>query len=174
MIIWFTGMSGAGKTTLAVSLNSSLCKLGYSTHLLDGDEVRKLKKTINDFSKESILENNRLIIEECGRLLGDYDFVLVSVISPFQETRQFARKLLKENYFEVYVRCSQEELIRRDTKGLYRKALNREIDNLIGFSELLPYEEPLNPELVISTDEEGRKESSEKILGNIPPHSLPS
>ena len=106
MVIWFTGISGAGKSTLAVTLGSLLKKKGFSVNYLDGDAVRKLNKTNGNFSRESIIENNHSIIQECVRTIERYDFILVSVISPFAEARQSARRILNENYFEVYVKCS--------------------------------------------------------------------
>ena len=140
-MIWFTGMLGVGKSTLAKNLRNVLEKSGFS-HRLDGDVIRKSQNISNIFSKAEILENNYMIIDACTKLLSTYDFILVSVISPFAETRAHALKILKDKYFEIYVKCSRDELVRRDTKGLYKKAINNEIVTLIGFSKLSPYEEP--------------------------------
>ena len=152
MVIWLTGMSGSGKSTLSDSLHFVLKKKGYSAYQLDGDNVRKQNSTTKQFSKGSIIENNCSIIHECVKNLKQYDFQIVSVISPFNETRQYARRILKDKYFEIFVKCPIEELIKRDTKGLYKKSLQGRLDNLIGFSDKLPFEVPVHPNLVISTD----------------------
>ena len=145
-------MSGVGKSTLTNKLSFVLKKCDYSVHILDGDAVRKLKFAPDDFSEDAILENNYSIINECNKLVNDYDFILVAVISPFTITREFARHTLNENYYEIFVKCSKKELIFRDTKGLYKKAINEEIDNLVGFSQSPTYEIPTKPNLILQTD----------------------
>jgi len=152
MVIWFTGMSGAGKSTLTHALCKELMESNYTVHVLDGDVVRRKKNMTNSFTKEAILKNNYSIIQECKNNLNKYDFILVSVISPYEKTRQFARNTLGEKgYFEVFVNCSIDELIRRDTKGLYAKALNKELD-VIGFSNRLSYEQPKFADVTLETD----------------------
>ena len=168
MVIWFTGMSGSGKSTLTESLRSFLQEKGFSICVIDGDFVRKLNKTVNHFTVESILKNNYSIIEECLKTIKLFDFVIVSVISPYRETRKYAKKILGKEYFEIFVKCSIETLIKRDTKGLYNKAILGEIDNLIGFSEKLHYEEPLNPDLVIRTDQIEDQEAVRLVLNHLP------
>ena len=167
MILWFTGMSGAGKSTLANKLSPVLKEQGYSVHMLDGDAVRKIQKTETYFSRSGILENNYTIINSCTQLLNKYDFILVSVISPFTETREYARHVLKENYFEIYIKCSRKELVRRDTKGLYKKAINKEINNLIGISESSPYQEPINAHLTLQTDTTALDVSINRIIKKL-------
>jgi adenylylsulfate kinase len=168
MVIWFTGMSGSGKSTLTESLRSVLQEKGFSICVIDGDFVRKLNKTVNHFTVESILKNNYSIIEECLKTFKLFDFVIVSVISPYRETRKYAKKILGKEYFEIFVKCSLETLIKRDTKGLYHKAILGEIDNLIGFSEKLHYEEPLNSDLVIRTDQIEDQEAVRLVLNHLP------
>jgi adenylylsulfate kinase len=168
MVIWLTGMSGSGKSTLTEILCYTFKQKGFSVNHLDGDAVRKINNTNDDFSKETILKNNYSIIQECIKSVEHYNFVVVSVISPYEETRQYARKLLKDRYFEIYVKCSVEELIQRDTKGLYRKALRGEIDNLIGFSKKLVYEEPRNSNLVIRSDQMNIENAGSWILSHLP------
>ena len=167
MVIWFTGMSGAGKSTLTVALGSQLEKKGFSVNYLDGDAVRNINKTTDNFTCETIIKNNHSIIQECARTVEQYDFILVSVVSPFEETRQYARCVLAEEYFEIYVKCPISELVQRDTKGLYQKAKCGKKDNLIGFSDKLPYEEPSNADLVIRTDRSDKKESIAMILTQL-------
>ena len=168
MVIWFTGMSGSGKSTLSEYLSSILQEKGFSVSILDGDFVRKLNKTVNHFTIESILENNYSIIKECLKTFKLFDFVIVSVISPYKETRKYAKNELGKEYFEIFVKCSIETLIKRDTKGLYQKALLGEINNLIGFSEKLHYEEPLNSDLVIRTDQIEDQEAVRLVLNHLP------
>ena len=160
-------MSGAGKSTLAKNLRNVLEKSGFSVHRLDGDVIRKSQNISNSFSKVEILENNYMIIDACTKLLSKYDFILVSVISPFAETRAHALKILKDKYFEIYVKCSRDELVRRDTKGLYKKAINNEIVTLIGFSKLSPYEEPTQPRLIIQTDATSPEKSTNLIFSKL-------
>jgi len=161
-------MSGSGKSTLTEYLCSVLQEKGFSVKIIDGDFVRKFNKTVNHFTIESILKNNYSIIEECLKTFKLFDFVIVSVISPYKETRKYAKNELGKEYFEIFVKCSIETLIKRDTKGLYQKAILGEIDNLIGFSEKLTYEEPLNSDLVIRTDHMEDHEAISLILDNLP------
>jgi len=152
MIIWFTGLSGSGKTTLCKLLASKLYNEGYTVEWLDGDNVRKELKIESDFSKEGILKNNFEIINRIKLLEKKVDFILISLITPYEEIRKKARNTLGKKYFEVYLKCDKKILIKRDTKGLYNKAIKNEIDNLIGFSAKSPYEEPKKPNLIIETD----------------------
>ena len=164
MLIWFTGMSGAGKSTLAEELKRMLQARGYKIEHVDGDVFRRLRQARNIFSKEEILENNYQIIEHCKEMIEKTDFLIVAVVSPFEETRQFARKIFGKRYFEVFVDCPVDELVKRDTKGLYKKALCQEMDNVIGFSKQIPYERPLHPDLVINTAQISLKESADILL----------
>ena len=137
MVIWFTGMSGAGKSTLAKALFSDLKNSKYLVHHLDGDVFRNNNENTSTFNKKNILMNNLLIVQNCKKIITEYDFVLVSVICPYEESRNYARKIFGSGlYYEIFVDCPIEELIRRDTKGLYKKAIKNEID-VIGFSRKL-------------------------------------
>lgn len=150
-ILWFTGLSGSGKSTLANALAQRLGREGCKVRVIDGDDVRRLTHQHLGFTPEDIRENNRLILELCIKLLPEFDFILVPVISPFEQTRQNARQKLGKSYHEVYVKCSLDEVFRRDAKGLYQKALKGEIDYFIGIDPRVPYEEPSSPELVLDT-----------------------
>lgn len=164
MIIWFTGLSGSGKTTLSNHLEEILEKDGYSVFQVDGDAFRKKKKAQNTFSRKEILENNRNIISYCWTIREKYDFIIVSVISPLLKIRKEARKLFKKDYLEIFLHCPVKELLKRDPKKLYARALKGEIKNLIGFSDQNPYETPENPELIIDTSKSNIKESLKKII----------
>ena len=167
MIIWFTGMSGSGKTTIAERVEVRLSEDDYSVHHVDGDRFRAKAGTTNQFSREAILENNYKIIDYCDSIKNDYDIIVVAVISPFQETRDKARELFGEKYKEIFIDCPMEVLIRRDTKDLYSKAKAGEITNLIGFSPGTPYERPQNPDLLIDTSKTTVAEAVEKVYNLI-------
>jgi len=167
MIIWFTGLSGSGKTTLSDRLKKELEKLGYSVYQVDGDIFRKKRKSKNSFTRKEILKNNYQIISYCQSIFSKYDFIIVSVISPFEETRQKAREAFEKDYLEIFLSCPLEELIKRDSKKLYSKALSGEIENLIGFSKQNTYKIPKNPDLVIDTLKESVNGALNKIMGLI-------
>ena len=103
----------------------------------------------------------------CKVQLSSYDHIIVSVITPFEETRRKAKLTLKENYVEIYVNASLENLRRRDTKGLYKKAFRGELDNLIGVSKKNPYQIPKNPDFIVNTDCQTQIESLKLILNHL-------
>ena len=159
--LWFTGLPSSGKSTLARMVESRLTQMGFHTEVLDGDEVRlRLSKGLG-FSKEDRDENIRRIsyvaniITRCGAV------AITCAISPYREIRDEARKEIGR-FVEIYVRCPIEECIKRDVKGLYKRAISGEIPNFTGISD--PYEEPLNPEITLETNIETMDESIEKIL----------
>ena len=167
IVIWLTGMSGVGKSTLSNLLVDRIKKKGLSTLILDGDYVRKHFHSHLSFTQEDILENNRLVAELCVKNLSNYDLILVPIISPFAKGRRRAREIIGKSYFEIYVKASTPELVRRDTKGLYKKALKGEIDNLIGFSRKIPYEEPKNPDMILETDNFTPEENIEALTKKL-------
>ena len=124
-IIWFTGLSGSGKTTLSDSFSKKLTKLDYKVKKIDGDIFRKKNKNLKKFTKKNISENNISIINYIKRIKHNYQYIIVSVISPLIKTRLIAKKNFKKDYFEIYVKCSIKTLIKRDTKGLYNLAINK-------------------------------------------------
>ena len=162
--VWFTGLSGAGKTTLADLVGGELRARGLAVESLDGDVVRQYLTKGLGFSKEDRDENIRRIgwVAAMGTRLGGV--MLVSAISPYREIRREVRELVGE-FVEVFVECSLDELVRRDPKGLYKKALSGEIANFTGISD--PYEAPLAPEIVVNTDRETPRESASKILTRL-------
>ncbi|MBT6937252.1 MAG: adenylyl-sulfate kinase [Candidatus Marinimicrobia bacterium] len=161
IVIWLTGLSGSGKSTIANKIYQILIQKGYKIKLIDGDEFRG-KNT--DFSKSGIMINNRNIITICENSLHTNDFIIVSVISPFNNSRNEARVRLGKKYMEVYVKASLKTVINRDTKGYYKKALSGKIDHFIGIDPITPYEKPTNPEIIINTDNESEERSLQKLL----------
>ncbi len=151
-VLWFTGLSGSGKTTIANELEGWLKKSGKKVVIIDGDVVRSTINKSLGFSREDIRENNLIIARLAKEAANDNDFVIVPIISPFREDRDAARSLIGFGFFEFFINCPLKECIKRDPKGLYKKALNGKIDNFIGLSENNPYEISANPDLEIKTN----------------------
>ena len=165
-VLWFTGLSGSGKSTLSTEVEKELYQRGIRTYVLDGDNIRHgLNKDLG-FSKEDRKENIRRI-GEVAKLFVDAGIVtLTAFISPYIEDRATVRALFeKDEFIEVYVKCSIEECERRDPKGLYKKARLGEIKEFTGISA--PYEEPVNPEIVVETDRESIETSVQKIVNYL-------
>ncbi len=162
--VWLTGLPSSGKSTLAALLATELQGRGHPVVNLDGDEVRmRLSKGLG-FSKEDRDENIRRI-SYVARVASDMGGVAItSAISPYREIRDEARAEIAE-FVEVFVSCPVEVCIQRDVKGLYKKALAGEIKGFTGIDD--PYEEPLDPELVVHTDLEEEQESIGRILGTL-------
>ena len=162
--VWFTGLSGAGKTTLADKLEPVLRERGLKVEKLDGDVIRtNLSKGLG-FSKEDRDTNIRRIAFVCDLLTRNGVAVITSAISPYRDVRDEARATIG-NFVEVYVRCSIPELTRRDVKGLYARALAGEIANFTGVSD--PYEEPLSPEVTVDSELETEEESLQKVVSRL-------
>lgn len=162
--LWFTGLSGAGKSTLGHLVVEELRQRGLRAEILDGDEVRtNLSKGLG-FSKEDRDTNIRRIGYVCKLLARNGVVAIAAAISPYREIRDEVRRA-HNKFFEVFMKCSLDRLVERDIKGLYKKALQGEIKSFTGVSD--PYEEPLNPELVIETDRESVEESLAKLLARL-------
>ncbi|MGA0707950.1 MAG: sulfate adenylyltransferase subunit CysN [Steroidobacteraceae bacterium] len=162
-VLWFTGLSGAGKSTIANLVEKQLLALGRHTYLLDGDNVRHgLNKDLG-FTEADRVENIRRVAE-VSRLMVDAGLiVMVSFISPFRAERRLARELLEEGEFlEVYVSTPLVEAEKRDPKGLYRKAREGKIRNFTGIDS--PYEPPENPELVVDTSVVSAEEGARQVI----------
>lgn len=152
-VVWFTGLSGSGKSTIAAGVCAELTKRGKKVKIIDGDEIRKSCHHQLRFTPEDIRKNNRLVAEMCRTQQRDYDYILVALISPFSDSRAKARDIIGKEFIEVYVKAEMDTLISRDCKGLYKKALNGQIENFIGLSPAVPYEPPQNPEIFIDTED---------------------
>ena len=162
--LWFTGLSGSGKTTLARGVERILRDRGLKVEVLDGDIIRtNLSKGLG-FSKEDRDTNIKRIGFVCKLLSRNGVVAIASAISPYREVRDFVRRDTAR-FVEVYCRCALDVLVERDVKGLYKKALAGEIDNFTGVSD--PYEEPLNPEAIVDTDEETSEQSIAKIIAKL-------
>ena len=164
-VLWFTGLSGAGKTTLALELEQALFVKGWQAYVLDGDNVRHGLSSDLAFSPADRTENIRRIGEVAG-LFADAGFlVLTAFISPYRADRDMARNAATDAFHEVYIEADVETCEERDPKGLYVKARRGEIPEFTGISA--PYEVPENPELVIDTAALDVPQSLAKLLGYV-------
>lgn len=162
-VLWFTGLSGSGKSTVAKHLERSLFERGVHTMFLDGDTLRHGLNGDLGFSPEDRAENIRRVSEVASLGFSHASIVLCSVISPYARDRDYARSIVPDGrFFEIYTKCDIEVLKRRDPKGLYAKALRGEIKNFTGISA--PYEEPEHAEIVIETDVDSPDVIVEKLL----------
>ena len=166
MVIWFTGLSGSGKSTFSDALENMLFEKGFSTYSLDGDNIRfGLCKGLG-FSLEERTENIRRVAEVANLMLDAGLIVLASFISPLKSQRELVREIVgKENFLEIYVSTPVEECEKRDVKGLYKKAKNGEIINFTGVSSV--YEPPEKPDLIIDTTDISIKASIQQIYNQI-------
>ncbi len=162
--LWFTGLSGAGKTTLAHMVETELRKRNYKVEVLDGDVVRtNLSKGLG-FSKEDRDTNIRRIGFVCHLLSRNGVVAISAAISPYRAIRDEVRAQIGD-FVEVYVRCPLEVVAARDVKGLYAKAMAGEIPAFTGVSD--PYEEPLNPEIVVDSSTQTKEESYAVIISRL-------
>jgi len=162
-VIWFTGLSGSGKSTIANELEYKLWKLNKHTFLLDGDNIRQGLNSDLGFSNKDRKENIRRVAQ-LAKLFTDSGLItIVAFISPFKNDREMAKALFKSNEFiEVFIDAPLETCINRDTKGLYKKALKGEIKNFTGVSS--PYEKPTNPDIHIKTNITNIEEATNQII----------
>src|SRR5580765_2063487 len=161
--LWMTGLSGAGKTTLTTRLVRELRNQGLAIEVLDGDEVRtNLSKGLG-FSKEDRDTNIRRIGYVARLLSRNGVAAITAAISPYRDVRGEVRAAHEATFVEAYVECSLDELVRRDRKGLYAKALRGEIKNFTGVSD--PYEAPESPDIHLHSDRESVEQSRDRIIG---------
>jgi len=166
LVVWFTGLSGSGKSTISAEVEYELFKRGKAAYRLDGDNIRHGLNSDLGFSEEHRNENIRRITEAAALFKDAGIITLVSVISPYRRMREFARERIgRDSFVEVYVKADIETCISRDPKGLYKKAANGEISNFTGISSV--YEEPQNPEIILDTGILSVKDSSGLIINYI-------
>jgi len=166
LLLWFTGLSGSGKSTIANALELFLVERGLHTYILDGDNVRKGLNSNLSFSPEDRSENIRRIGEVAHLMLDAGLIVLSAFVSPYIEDRAKVKAIVGDkNFIEVFVNTPLEECERRDVKGLYAKARKGEISNFTGISA--PYEAPLHPDIEIDTRKETIAESVQTIFKAI-------
>ncbi len=166
VVLWFTGLSGSGKSTIANEVAYKLHTMGHMTYVLDGDNIRHgLNKDLG-FSPEDRNENIRRI-SEVAHLFADSGVIAITAfISPYRKFRNFCRELVGEGRFlEIYTKASLETCEKRDPKGLYKKAREGIIKDFTGINA--PYEEPENPELVIDTDKYNIEESADIVMKKL-------
>jgi adenylylsulfate kinase len=167
-LIWFTGLSGSGKSTIANLVEKTLFDKGIKTYSLDGDNIRKGINNDLTFSPEDRTENIRRIAEVSNLMIDAGLVVLAAFVSPYKKDRENIRTIVKDvNFVEVYINASVEECERRDVKGLYKKARAGEIKNMTGISS--PYEAPDNPDIEINTETETIEGSVQRIVDYITP-----
>ncbi|OIQ21429.1 MAG: adenylyl-sulfate kinase [Flavobacterium sp. MedPE-SWcel] len=162
-VVWFTGLSGSGKSTIANKVEEVLFERSIKTYTLDGDNIRMGINKGLGFSEDDRHENLRRIAE-VGKLFVDAGVVTVAAfVSPLQKDRDLVKNIIGEdNFLEVFVDTSLEECERRDVKGLYKKARAGEIKNFTGIDA--PYEKPTNPDVLIKTEQESIEEAIEKVV----------
>ncbi len=163
LILWFTGLSGAGKSTVAHATEERLHQMGCHTYVFDGDNVRHGLCGDLGFSIEDRTENIRRVGEMAKLFIDAGTIALTAFISPLRSDRRRVRELVEEgDFIEIYCRCSLEVCEERDVKGLYKKARAGEIANFTGISS--PYEEPEQPELVLDTDQHSIDECVDHVI----------
>lgn len=160
-VIWFTGVSGSGKSTLAKNIERILSYDGKLTYLLDGDNIRLTLNQDLGFSNRDRAENLRRVKEVSNILLNTGVITLASFVSPNRAVREAIKDFFKEDFIEIYVKCSLEECEKRDVKGLYQKVRAENIKDFTGIGS--NYEEPLNPNLIVDTNKESLEESIERV-----------
>lgn len=165
-VIWLTGLSGSGKSTIANILEQSFFEQNIHSYVLDGDNIRLGLNKDLDFSKEGRRENIRRVAETAHLFCDAGLVVITAFISPYADDRDMAKSIIgKDNFFEIFLDASLETCIKRDTKGLYQKALNGLINNFTGISDV--YEKPVEPFLHLCTDNETPGDSVEKIISSF-------
>lgn len=165
-LLWFTGLSGSGKSTIANAVEQKLFQRGIQTYSLDGDNIRKGINNDLSFSPEDRTENIRRIAEVANLMVDAGLVVLAAFVSPYKKDRNNIRSIVKDvNFVEIYINTSIEECERRDVKGLYKKARAGEIKNMTGISA--PYEAPENPNIEIKTEEQSIDEAANMIVAYV-------
>ena len=160
--VWITGISGAGKTTLANNISTELNSNQYSNVIFDGDEIRKKMNKDLGFSIKDRNENIRRIACMSELLSHQNLITIVSVISPMRNQRTYAKEIYGDDFNEVYLKASLDQCIERDVKGLYKKALDQKETDFTALTS--PYEEPENPDLMIDTSVNNAKQAAQILI----------
>jgi len=167
-LMWFTGLSGSGKSTIANVVEQELYKKGVKTYTLDGDNIRNGINNDLTFAPEDRTENIRRIAEIANLMIDAGLVVLAAFVSPYKKDRENIRSIVKDvNFVEIFINTSVEECERRDVKGLYKKARAGEIKNMTGISA--PYEAPESSDIEIKTEEETIEQAVQRIVDYINP-----
>jgi len=167
-VVWLTGLPSSGKTTIARRLEKYLRGRGFKVELLDGDEVRKWLSPEAGFSREDRERHLRRVAYVSKLLARNGVAVIASFVSPYRNVRDEARRMVESEglkFVEVYVKCSLEECMRRDSKGLYEKALRGEVKDMTGVQDV--YEEPLNPEVLVDSERQDPDRCVEEIADKL-------
>ena len=163
-VLWLTGLPGSGKTTLTKRLEEILRKKGLKLEVFDGDEVRKWLSPEAGFSREDRERHIKRVAMISKLLSRNGIAVIVSLVSPYRSVRNFARNEI-ENFLEIWIKCSVETCIKRDPKGLYKKAQSGGIKDMTGVQDV--YEEPRNPELIIDTENNSVDECIDTLIEEL-------
>lgn len=165
-VLWFTGLSGSGKSVLANAVDEKLYRKGIQSYVLDGDNIRHgLNKDLG-FQTGDRIENIRRIGEVAKLFVDSGQMILTAFISPFREDRDMVRALFpKGEFFEIYVKCPLHVCEQRDPKGLYKKARNGEIKHFTGIDS--PYEAPLSPDFIIESDQTSISDGADLIINAL-------
>lgn len=168
-IVWLTGMSGSGKSTLAEYIKNTYQNEGYTVRIIDGDDIRDRDVEKLGFGRKDVEVNNLRIAKLClDSKDSEFDLILVPVISPYDEVRKRTRSLLEPYYHLVYVETDIDSLKKRDTKGLYKATDQGLINDLIGYSEINPYDKPSDADFVINTNNNTLlNDSKQSLLGFV-------
>ncbi|MBL4967959.1 adenylyl-sulfate kinase [Bacillus halotolerans] len=164
--LWFTGLSGSGKSVLANAVDEKLYHMGIRSYVLDGDNIRHGLNRDLDFRTEDRIENIRRIGEVAKLFVDSGQMILTAFISPFREDRDMVRALFPDGEFlEIYVKCPLQVCEQRDPKGLYKKARNGDIKHFTGIDS--PYEAPLSPDLIIESDQTSIADGADLIIKEL-------
>lgn len=167
LVFWFTGLSGAGKTTVATLAAARLRAQGRTVLVLDGDDLRPILSPGLGFGRADVLENNTRVATYCQEHRGEAEALLVPIISPYAEGRASARAILSPGFFEVWLSAGLDTVMARDPKGLYARARAGKITDMIGYAPDYPYEHPETAELVIPSGAEGPGNSAATLTQYI-------
>lgn len=164
---WFTGLSGSGKTTIVEKTVQILKKTGKKVKVYDGDAIRAAINKHLTFTPEHIIENNKIIAGLCLKDKNKYDYIFVPLISPFHASRKLAKEIIGDYFFLIYVKTSLKEAMKRDPKGLYKRAISGQIANFIGIDPRVPFQPPRRANLVLNTEIESVQNSVKKLISFI-------